>query len=118
MKKEQKQQPMQIRQVKPDAPHPSPQACGGLLPRIHGKGAMLHSLSEQISHYSAYIQSQPDWEYAGVYADEAYTGTKGERPGFRQMLLAAVRERVDMILTKSISRFARNTVTMLERCVS
>ena len=49
---------------------------------------MLHSLSEQISHYSAYIQSQPDWEYAGVYADEAYTGTKGERPGFRQMLLA------------------------------
>ena len=114
MKKEQKQQPMQIRQVKPDAPTPRRKRVAAYCRVSTGKEAMLHSLSEQISHYSAYIQSQPDWEYAGVYADEAYTGTKGERPGFRQMLLACRAGKIDMILTKSISRFARNTVTMLE----
>ena len=75
---------------------------------------MLHSLSAQISHYSAYIQSQPAWEYVGVYADEAYTGTKGERPRFCQMLSDCRAGKIDLILTKSISRFARNTVTMLE----
>lgn len=113
MKAEQKQH-MQIRQVRPDASAPRRKRVAAYCRVSTGKEAMLHSLSEQISHYSAYIQSQPDWEYAGVYADEAYTGTKGERPGFRQMLLACRAGKIDLILTKSISRFARNTVTMLE----
>ena len=114
MKKEQKQQPMQIRQVKPDAPTPRRKRVAAYCRASTGKDAMLHSLSRQISHYSAYIQRQPGWEYAGVYADEAYTGTKGDRPRFRQMLSDCRAGKIDLILTKSISRFARNTVTMLE----
>ena len=44
-----------------------------------GKDAMLHSLSAQVSYYSAFIQQHPGWQYCGVYADEALTGTKEAR---------------------------------------
>ena len=77
-----------------------------------GKDAMLHSLSAQVSYYSDYIQSN-GWEYAGVYADEAITGTKDKRDGFQKLLAECRKGNVDMVITKSISRFARNTVTLL-----
>lgn len=51
-----------------------------------GKEAMLHSLSAQISYYSDMIQRRRDWEYVGVYADEALTGTKDERPEFQRLM--------------------------------
>lgn len=51
-----------------------------------GKGAMLHSLSAQISYYSAFIQKNPQWEYAGVYVDEAKTGTKENRQEFQRLI--------------------------------
>ncbi len=79
-----------------------------------GKDAMLQSLSAQISYYSGLIQRRPDWEYAGVYADEAMTGTQDRRPEFQRMLADCRDGKVDMIITKSISRFARNTVILLE----
>lgn len=79
-----------------------------------GKDAMLHSLSAQISYYSELIQNHRGWEYAGVYADEAITGTKEIRPELQRLLNDCRNSKVDMIITKSISRFARNTVTMLE----
>ena len=79
-----------------------------------GKDAMLHSLSAQVSYYSAMIQKNPMWEYTGVYVDEAVSGTKDARDGFRQLLEDCRAGKIDMILTKSISRFARNTVTLLE----
>lgn len=79
-----------------------------------GKDAMLHSLSAQISYYSGMIQKRRDWEYAGVYADEALTGTKDERPEFQRLMSDCRNGKIDMIITKSIARFARNTVTMLE----
>jgi DNA invertase Pin-like site-specific DNA recombinase len=79
-----------------------------------GKDVMLHSLSAQISYYSSFIQNKSDWEFAGVYADEAITGTKDERPEFQRMLQDCRMGKIDMIITKSISRFARNTVTLLE----
>ena len=79
-----------------------------------GKDAMLHSLSAQVSYYSEHIQSHPEWEYAGVYVDEALTGTKDNREGFQRLLADCRAGKVDMVLTKSISRFARNTVTLLE----
>ena len=78
------------------------------------KDAMLHSLAQQISYYTDLIQREPGWLFAGVYADEAYTGTKEARPEFQHLLADCRNGRVDMILTKSISRFARNTVTLLE----
>ena len=79
-----------------------------------GKDAMLHSLSAQISHYSELIQSHTGWVYCGVYSDEALTGTKSDRDGFQQMLADCRAGKIDMVITKSISRFARNTVTLLE----
>ena len=79
-----------------------------------GKDEMLHSLSAQVSYYSKLIQSHNDWQYAGVYADEAKTGTKTNRPQFQKLLEDCRNGKIDLVLTKSISRFARNTVTMLE----
>ena len=79
-----------------------------------GKDAMLHSLAAQVSYYSDLIQRNPEWEYAGVYADEGLTGTKENRPEFQRMLSDCRAGKIDMILVKSISRFARNTVTLLE----
>ena len=77
-----------------------------------GKDAMLHSLSAQVSYYSSYIQSHNGWEYCGVYSDEAKTGTKDSRSGFQQLLAKCKAGEIDMVITKSVSRFARNTVTL------
>ena len=79
-----------------------------------GKDAMLHSLSAQISYYSEYIQRNPEWLYCGVYVDEACTGTKAERPEFQRLIEDCRAGKIEMIITKSVSRFARNTVTLLE----
>jgi len=78
-----------------------------------GKDAMLHSMSAQVSYYNELIQRNPEWQFAGVYADEAYTGTKDNREGFQHMLEDCRAGKIDMIITKSISRFARNTLTLL-----
>lgn len=78
------------------------------------KEAMLHSLSAQVSHYSSLIQKTPGWMYAGVYADEATTGTKDSREEFQKLLEKCRAGEIDLIITKSISRFARNTVTTLK----
>jgi DNA invertase Pin-like site-specific DNA recombinase len=79
-----------------------------------GKDAMLHSLAAQVDYFSKLITNNPEWEYAGVYADEAKTGTKETCEGFQSMLTACLEGKVDLIVTKSISRFARNTLTVLE----
>lgn len=79
-----------------------------------GKDAMLHSLSAQVSYYSDLIQRHGGWQYCGVFADEALTGTKDTREQFIQLLDECRAGNIDIILTKSISRFARNTVTLLE----
>jgi len=78
------------------------------------KDAMLHSLSAQVSYYSNMIQSHSGWNYVGVYADEGITGTKENRPNFQRLIAECQSGNVDLIITKSISRFARNTVTLLE----
>ncbi len=79
-----------------------------------GKDAMLHSLSAQIDYYRNLIFSNPEWRFCGVYADEAMTGTKDNRENFQKMLAECRAGNLDLIITKSISRFARNTVTLLE----
>lgn len=78
------------------------------------KDAMHHSLSAQVSYYSDLIQSHPGWRYAGVYADEARTGTRDTRENFQRLISDCKAGQVDAVITKSISRFARNTVTLLE----
>jgi len=79
-----------------------------------GKDAMLHSLSAQVSYYSSLIQNHPGWLYCGVYADEALTGTKENRTEFQRLLAECRAGSIDPIITKSISRFARNTVVLLQ----
>ena len=79
-----------------------------------GKDAMLHSLTAQISYYSDYIQRHPGWLFCGVFSDEATTGTKENRAGFQDLLRECRAGNIDLVITKSISRFARNTVVLLE----
>ncbi|MDR1409620.1 MAG: recombinase family protein [Oscillospiraceae bacterium] len=79
-----------------------------------GKDAMLHSLSAQVSYYSDLIQRRHDWEYRGVYADEGISATSTKkRDGFNRMVQDALDGKIDLIITKSVSRFARNTVDTL-----
>ena len=79
-----------------------------------GKYAMLHSLSAQVSYYSSLIQNHKGWQYAGVYIDEAVSGTKSSRQGFQRLINDCKAGKIDMVITKSISRFGRNTVTLLQ----
>lgn len=78
------------------------------------KDAMLHSLSSQVSYFSKMIQSHDSWKYVGVYSDEGMTGTKIKRDGFQRMIQDAKAGKIDIIVTKSLSRFARNTVDCLK----
>lgn len=78
-----------------------------------GTDAMLHSLSAQVSYYNAYIQKNPLWEFVGIYADEATTGTKSARAEFQRLITDCRAGKIDLIITKSVSRFARNTLTTL-----
>lgn len=103
-----------IRKVKPAAAMPRLERVAAYCRVSSGKDAMLHSLSAQVSRYSELIQRRPGWVYAGVYADEALTGTKDDRPEFQRLLTDCRAGRIDRVLTKSVSRFARNTVTLLE----
>ena len=74
-----------------------------------------NSYATQISYYTDYITSNPDWQLAGIYADEGISGTLTKnRTQFNKMIRAARRKKIDIILCKSISRFARNTVDCLD----
>lgn len=73
------------------------------------------SYSSQIKHYSEQIKSNPEWEFVGIYADEGISGTQvRHRTEFKRMIDDALNGRIDIIIAKSISRFARNTVDTLK----
>ena len=78
------------------------------------KQAALDSLSNQVSYYNDYIGNHPGWLFAGVYADYGLSGTKENRPEFQRMLTDARAGKFDVVITKSITRFSRNTVTLLK----
>ena len=71
-----------------------------------GKDAMLHSLTAQIDYYKTKIRTNPAWIFAGVYVDEAKTGTKETREGLERLISDCWDGKIDMVLTKSISRCA------------
>jgi len=74
----------------------------------------LNSYQVQIKEFTERIKSNPEWEFAGMFSDEGITGTSmKKRIGMQKMLESARNGEIDMIITKSISRFARNTVDML-----
>lgn len=69
----------------------------------------LSSFVTQVEYYTSVIQENPNWEFAGIYADEGISGTTmWRRTEFNRMIETCRKRRVDLILTKSISRFARN----------
>lgn len=74
----------------------------------------LTSYEAQVRYYTDYIKSRADWEFAGMYTDSGITGTSTKhRNGFKQMVKDALDGKIDLIITKSVSRFARNTVDSL-----
>ena len=79
-----------------------------------GKDAMLHSLSAQVSYYNRLIRDHAGWVFAGIYTDEAKTGTKADRPGFVKLLEDCRAGKIDLVITKSVSRFSRSVVTFLD----
>ena len=79
------------------------------------KERSVYSMSAQVSYYSEFIQNNPEWEYAGVYADVGISGTSTKaRDEFQRLIADCEAGKIDLVLSKSISRFARNTVDLLE----
>ena len=79
------------------------------------KEEQLNSYNSQLKYYEEKIKSNSDWLYVGIYADEGITGTLDyKRDGFMKMMQDASQNKFDMIITKSISRFGRNTVDTLK----
>ena len=78
------------------------------------KDAAFHSLEAQTEYYQQYVASRQDWELAGVYSDNAISGTTINRPEFQRMLADCRAGKIDLVVTKSITRFARNTVILLQ----
>ena len=79
-----------------------------------GSDEQLTSYEAQVDYYTRFIQSREDWEFVTVYADEGISAVNTKkRDGFNQMVTAALTGGIDLIVTKSVSRFARNTVDSL-----
>ena len=104
-----------ITQISPSVPKIKTKLKVAAYARVSVETEMLmHSLSAQVSYYSSLIQKNPEWEYAGVYADEGITGTSTlHRDEFNRLVADCETGKIDMVLVKSISRFARDTVDCL-----
>jgi len=75
----------------------------------------LSSFEAQREHYLSHITSNPVWEFAGIFADEGISGTSTKkRDQFNKMIEECLSGKIDMVITKSVSRFARNTLDCLQ----
>lgn len=75
----------------------------------------LTSYKTQMKVYTEMISANPEWAFAGLYADEGLSGTRADkRPRFKAMIKDCLAGKIDYIITKSVSRFARNTVDCLD----
>ena len=72
------------------------------------------SLEAQMDHFQTLITSKQEWEFVGLYVDNGISGFQNKRPGFQSMMKDARAGKLDFILVKSVSRFARNTETLLK----
>ena len=77
-------------------------------------GQMQHSLNAQTEYYKRLISENEEWQFAGIYSDNGISGTGiKKREGFYRLIKDCEEGKVDRILVKSVSRFARNTVDLL-----
>lgn len=81
-----------------------------------GSDEQKDSLNNQKIYYAEKINSNPDYNFVGIFSDEAISGTTDKRPGFQRMIRLAQLKQIDIIYTKSISRFSRNVVDLLHYC--
>ena len=104
-----------VKRIDPAVPLPVKRKRVAAYARVSKEtGRLLHSLSAQVSHYSQLIQSNPEWEFAGVYADGGLSGTGTEwRSEYKRLIADCEAGKIDIVLVKSISRLARNTVDLL-----
>ena len=91
-----------VQKVKFTPTAPKPRRVAAYARVSNGKDAMLHSLASQVEYYSSLIRSTPGWEYAGVYADEAKTGTKDNRENFQRMLTDCRARKIEIKTAKLI----------------
>lgn len=76
--------------------------------------AQEHSLKLQRAYYTKYIKAHTDWVFVGIYTDDGISGlSMRKRDGFNRLIADALEGKIDLVLTKSLSRFARNTVDSL-----
>jgi DNA invertase Pin-like site-specific DNA recombinase len=109
------QGPKVVKLERPAASKPSRKRVAAYARVSVDSDELMQSLAAQVSHYSTHIQANPLWEYAGVYADAGISGTATRnRSEFQRLLADCEKGMIDIILTKSISRFARNTVDLLK----
>lgn len=78
------------------------------------KDAAFHSLEAQTEYYRNYVSAHSDWELVSIYSDNGISGTTIHRPEFQRMLQDCRDGKIDLVVTKSVTRFARNTVILLE----
>lgn len=107
----------EIRKIQPKIPQIRKRKKVAAYARVSKETERLaHSLSAQVSYYSRLIQNNSEWEYAGVYADSFISGTSSikQRKEFQRLVEDCEQGKIDIVLCKSISRFARNTVDLLE----
>ena len=78
------------------------------------KDAAFHSLEAQTEYYEEYVKAHPGWELVDIYSDNGISGTITKRPEFQRLLEDCRAGKIDLVVTKSISRFARNTVVLLK----
>ena len=107
---------MKITRIEPTVATLKPKKKVAAYARVSVESDRLnHSLSAQVSYYSKLIQNNPEWIYAGVYADSGISGGGiSRRAEFKRMVEDCGAGKIDIVLCKSISRFARNTVDLLE----
>ena len=107
---------MKITRIEPTVATLKPQKKVAAYARVSVESDRLnHSLSAQVSYYSKLIQNNPEWIYVGVYADSGISGGGiRRRAEFKRMVEDCDARKIDIVLCKSISRFARNTVDLLE----
>jgi len=82
--------------------------------RVSRQGEMKHhSIEMQKENLKSQIEEHPGWKFTDIYVDEGYTGTKMDRPAFNRMMDDARHHKIDIILTKAVSRFGRNLKAVL-----
>lgn len=106
---------MELRQIAPTSLKPIEKKRVAIYARVSSdKDAAENSLMMQMYYFQQLIKNKPNWKYVGCYMDDGVSGTKDDRKGFQKLMEAVRAGEIDIIITKSITRFARNTVLLLD----